>query len=108
MKEVANKSDMKFYKLTHQTCCVKSEKCIFLRDKYSGCKDWSSIPCKFVWYCNMCAIREGEKGHEQVNITSMCSYCKTKCQDDEDSNMEMDLVSSKRHKSRRRGNKQPM
>ena len=105
MNEVAKKSDMKFYKLTHQTCCVKSEKCIFLMDKYSGCKDWSSVPCKFVWYCNMCAILRREPKHEHVIITSMCSFCKDTRQEKEDNNMPVSMQSSKRHKSRRRGNK---
>ena len=105
MKEVDSKSYMNSYKLTHQTCCVKSEKCIFLMDKYSGCKDWSSVPCKFVWYCNMCAILRREPKHEDVIITSMCSFCKDTRQEKEDSNMEKDCVSSKRSRPRRRGNK---
>ena len=105
MKEVDSKRYLKCYNLTHQTCSVKSKKCIFVSGEYSVCTDWSTVPWKHVWYCNMCAIRQREEGHEHVNITSMCSYCKTKCQEDEDSSMQIDLVSSKRHKSRRRGNK---
>ena len=76
MKMVDHKSYMKSYKLTHETCSVKSEKCIFLMDQYSGCKDWSSVSWKHVWYCNMCAIRRREPKHEHVIITSMCSFAK--------------------------------
>ena len=104
MKEVDSKRYLKCYNLTHQTCSVKSKKCIFLMDQYSGCKDWSSVHWKHVWYCNMCAIRRGEGGHKHVNITSMCSYCKTICQEDEDSSMPISMESSKQRKPRRLGN----
>ena len=104
MLVVTNKSYMKSYKLTHQTCSVKSEKCIFLMDKYYGCKDWSSVPWKHVWYCNMCAILRREPKHEHVIITSMCSFCKDTHQEKEDSNMTVSMQSSKRSRPRRLGN----
>ena len=103
MKEVDSKSYMMGYNLTHQTCSVKSEKCIFLMDQYSGCKDWSSVPWKHVWYCNMCAIRRREPRHEHVIITSMCSFCKNTRQEKEDSNMPVSMQSSKRCRPRRLG-----
>ena len=100
MKEVDSKSCMNSYKLTHQTCSVKSEKCIFLMDQYSGCKDWRKIPRKHVWYCNMCAIRQREKKHKHLIITSMCGYCKDTRQEEEDRNMPVSAQSSKRRRPR--------
>ena len=102
MKEVDSLSYMKSYNLTDQTCSVKSEKCIFLMDQYSGCKDWSNVPWKHVWYCNMCAIRRREPKHKHVIITSMCSYCKNTRQEEEDRNMPVSMQSSKRRRPRSR------
>ena len=103
MKDLDLKSYLKYYNLTHQICSVKSMKCIFVLGKYSGCKDWITVPWKHVWYCIMCTIRQRDVGHEHVNVTSMCRYCKTICQDNEDSSMPIDVVSSKRRAPRRRG-----
>ena len=49
MKEVVSKGFMKSYNLTHQTCSVKSKKCIFVSGEYSVCTDWSTVPWKHVW-----------------------------------------------------------
>ena len=104
MKDFDSKGYLKCYNLTHQTCSVKSKKCIFVSGEYSVCTDWSTVSWRHVWYCNMCALRRREEGHEHVNITSMCSYCKTICQEDEDSSMPITMESSKRRKPRCRGN----
>ena len=74
MKVVDQIAYMKSYKLTHQTCSVKSEKCIFKMDKYSGYTDWSRVHCSNVWYCNMCAILQRDPKYKHVIITSMCSF----------------------------------
>ena len=103
MKGVDLKDYLKYYNLTHQICSVKSQNCIFLAGILCVCKDWSRIPCKHIWYCNMCAIRTGTT-EVNVNIITMCGYCKTICQEDEDSSMPITMKSSKRRKPRRRGN----
>ena len=103
MKVVNNKGYKKYYNLTNQTCSVKNDNCIFEVGKYPKCKDWSSIPCKHNFYCNMCAIRQGQLG-EDVNITTMCGFCKTHCQDTEESSMPKTGDFSKRHKLHHRGN----
>ncbi len=104
MLVVNNKSDMKFYNLTHQTCSEKSEKCIFTMDKYSRYTDWSKIPCSNVWYCNMCAILRREEKYKHVIITSMCSFCKQICQEKEDNDMPKSNNESKRSRRRRCSN----
>ena len=76
MKVVDKKGDLSFYNLTHQTCSVKSDNCIFVAGKFSKCKDWSNIPYKPIFYCNMCAIRQ-QTAEVSVNITTMCGSCKT-------------------------------
>ena len=103
MNVVAKKADLRFYKLIHQTYSVKSQNFIFLAGKVTVCKDWSRIPCKHIWYCNICAIRKGTT-EVNVNITIMCGYCKTICQEDEDSSIPITMESSKRRKPRCRGN----
>ena len=49
MEVVDDKGYMNYYNLTHQTCSVKSDNCIFVVGKFSKCKDWSSIPCKHIF-----------------------------------------------------------
>ena len=78
MKVGDDKDYKKYYNLTHETCSVKSDNCIFEVGKYSKCKDWSSIQCKHIFYCNMCAIRQEQPGKD-VNITTMCGFYKTHC-----------------------------
>ena len=103
MKVVDRKADLSFYNLTHQTCSVKSKNCIFVAGNFSQCKDWSRIPYKHIWYCNMCAIRKGTT-EVNVNITTMCGCCKTICQEDEDRSTPKTVHSRKRPKPRLLGN----
>ena len=87
------------YNFTHQTCSVKSDNCIFVAGKFSNCKDWSSIPCKHILYCNMCAIRQ-EQMEVNVNITTMCGFYKTVCWEKEENSTSKKGDYSKRHKQR--------
>ena len=79
MNIVDKKADLSFYKLTDQTCCEKKENCIFVTGKYSHCEKWSEIPCKKIYYCNMCAVFERHKIEDEY-VTSMCGFCKLSCQ----------------------------
>ena len=100
IKELDKKNHLNYYQLTHQICSVKSKNCIFVSGKYPASTDWSTVSWKHIWYCNTCAIRKQEKEHDDLTITSMCSYYEIICQEKEDIHMSKDMLTSQRQKSR--------